>query len=625
MLSPFQWGKGGRALTPEDVARERELVALARAKMGDTSPVAHWSQGATRVVDALGGVLREKRTNKAEDAGMSGADAYIANNPVLSALIGGGGMPAAPPSGGSASPAPAFTPDPSDALAADAMSALGKINPSDRDILAKTLMAEAGGEGYGGMLAAGAVIDNRRKGGGYGDGWNGVIMKPGQFSAWNGVTGYAGGEGALNMSTMSPSEEAYAAADAILTGNYEDPTGGATHYYNPNVANPKWGQSAGGDWTAIGNHVFGSADAGRGGSAPQGGGMSASGQPVTMSGGGANVTAALAAAMSDPWVAKKYGPVLEALMGQDMKRSDMQYQAQLAQSDPMYQAQLAAQQLELDKMRNPGAPAPIEVGGVLLDPTTFQPIFDSRAPAAGDGGFTLGQGQQRFDANGNLIASVDAPPPDPTVPTTKNVTLADGSEALVQWNPETAVWDPAPIPQGGTSGAGLPTTKLTESQARITLFETLQNETAPVLTQIESIWDPANISDAVARSTPIAGNFFTTEEGQMYASASSAWAEGALRISTGAAATEPEIQRIQKTYFAQPGDTPAVVEFKRGMRDMYDRAIQASLGKDTSGQGSLVLPEEFAKAYTSANPPPAALPVPGGNKTASGVEWSIAP
>ena len=113
----------------------------------------------------------------------------------------------------------------------------------------------------------------------------------------------------------------------------------------------------------------------------------------------------------------------------------------------------------------------------------------------------------------------------------------------------------------------------------------------------------------------------------MYGAASSAWAEGALRISTGAAGPEAEIQRIQRTYFAQPGDTPAVVEFKRGMREMYDRAIQASLGKDTSTQGSLVLPEDFAKQYAAENPPPADLPTTGasGNKTKSGVSWSVAP
>lgn len=136
----------------------------------------------------------------------------------------------------------------------------------DRELLAKTLMAEAGGEGYDGMLAAGAVIHNRANTTGYGDSLRDVIMKPGQFSAWNSVTGYAGGEGGLDMDKITPNEHALKAADAILSGNFEDPTGGATHYYNPSVANPKWGQKrAGGDWKRIGNHIFGFADAGRSG------------------------------------------------------------------------------------------------------------------------------------------------------------------------------------------------------------------------------------------------------------------------------------------------------------------------------------------------------------------------
>lgn len=136
------------------------------------------------------------------------------------------------------------------------------MNAADRELLARTLQAEAGGEGYNGLLAAGAVIANRVKSGSYGDGWRGVIMKPGQFSAWNSVTGYAGGKGGLNMTAMKPSADAYRAADAILSGRYEDPTGGATHYYNPAAANPAWGKV--GNWTRIGNHVFGNADAGRG-------------------------------------------------------------------------------------------------------------------------------------------------------------------------------------------------------------------------------------------------------------------------------------------------------------------------------------------------------------------------
>lgn len=140
-----------------------------------------------------------------------------------------------------------------------------------RDLLARTIQGEAGGEGYEGMLAVGAVIGNRVRSGRYGGSTlNDVIMAPGQFSMWNGVTGYAGGQGAIDPGRIQVTPEAYKAADAILAGGYADPTNGATHYYNPQAANPKWGQAqAGGDWTPLGNHLFGWAD-GRPGAHPKG-------------------------------------------------------------------------------------------------------------------------------------------------------------------------------------------------------------------------------------------------------------------------------------------------------------------------------------------------------------------
>ena len=347
--------------------------------------------------------------------------------------------------------------------------------------------------------------------------------------------------------------------------------------------------------------------------------MSTSGTGGGYGGGGTGGVdiASLLALQKNPWVAQKYGGVVDALMGQQFSRENAMWEAQQRQNDPMYQAQLA--ELTAPKVSDYDARAAAAAQYGLQPGTPEYQRFvlagDVAAPGGGEG-FTLTPGQVRYDAAGNVIASVDAPPPDPTVPTTKNVTLSDGSEALVQWNPATQVWDPAPIPQGGTAGTGQPTTKLTESQAKTTLFQTLQTETAPVLNQIESIWDPANIGDAIARSTPLAGNFFKSEEGQMYAAAASSWAEGALRISTGAAATEPEIERITRTYFAQPGDTPNVIAFKKGMRDMYSRAIESSLGGDVSGKGTLTLPEDFAKKYMAENPPPSELgkgdaPAPG--------------
>ena len=75
--------------------------------------------------------------------------------------------------------------------------------------------------------------------------------------------------------------------------------------------------------------------------------------------------------MADPWVARQYGPVLQALAGNAASREQAIFAQQLAQSDPMYQAQLA-------QLTAPQPQQPIEVGGVLLDPVTFEPIFDSR-------------------------------------------------------------------------------------------------------------------------------------------------------------------------------------------------------------------------------------------------------
>ena len=135
---------------------------------------------------------------------------------------------------------------------------------NDRELLARTLMAEAGNQGYGGQIAAGSVIMNRVGSGGYGTGLRGVMLQPGQFSVLNGITGYAGGEQGQDIANMTPSAESYKAADDLIAGNYSDPTGGALNYYNDAISNPNWGQArAGGEWRRIGDHLFGTAGAGR--------------------------------------------------------------------------------------------------------------------------------------------------------------------------------------------------------------------------------------------------------------------------------------------------------------------------------------------------------------------------
>ena len=180
-------------------------------------------------------------------------------------------------------------------------------------------------------------------------------------------------------------------------------------------------------------------------------------------------------------------------------------------------------------------------------------------------------------------------------PTVTTITNADGAEVAVQWDSAAGQWVPLDTPEGS-----VPTPpKLTEGQAKTTLFSSMQSQTAPVLDSIEQQWNPSNLPDAIARSTPIAGNFFASSQGQIYNAAAEAWAEGALRIATGAAATPDEKASVRGTYFAKPGDTPETVSFKNNMRKAYEEAINASLGRPTGYQ--LPIPQVFA-AGPNASP-----------------------
>jgi len=128
-----------------------------------------------------------------------------------------------------------------------------KVSAEDRLMLARTLQTEAAGEGIEGMKDVGSVIFNRAGEGSIAD----VIMKPGQFSAWNGVTGYAGGEQGQDMD-FEPDEASYKAADALLAGGHVDQTGGAKNYYSTagKFTAPSWSNAG---FKQRGNHWFGQA------------------------------------------------------------------------------------------------------------------------------------------------------------------------------------------------------------------------------------------------------------------------------------------------------------------------------------------------------------------------------
>ncbi len=92
---PFTWGAGGKRMTPEEIARLRQMGA--QRMQSDYSPVQHWTQGLGRVADNLLGALDMRDADKASDANRQYSDK------VLEALMNPGGPTADPASPGTAS------------------------------------------------------------------------------------------------------------------------------------------------------------------------------------------------------------------------------------------------------------------------------------------------------------------------------------------------------------------------------------------------------------------------------------------------------------------------------------------------------------------------------------------
>lgn len=349
MVVPSFFG-GDSGISYEELQRRKQIV---QSLLASNSPAPkNVGEGLTEIGRAIAGRMAEKRWTEKEQERQSRSAA------IMSSLFGGGGSQAGMPNGApsgtmtqAAPTAPSMNPqyEAMKATGGPTVAASNQLN-AEREILAKTIMAEAGNQSPDGMLAVGAVIANRAAAGGYGDGIKGVIMKPGQFSAWNSVTGYAGGEQGQNMDAIKASERAYAAADAVLSGQYKDPTGGALNYYNPSISNPKWGRDkAGGDWSRIGDHIFGNAGAGRAKGSRQ--------QQPSYNGPSPQ---AIMRAMADPALSPQDRQILQMMYGQAQQAQKAQQDAWAKANDPMTGIQresaeldLELQRLKLDAARNP--------------------------------------------------------------------------------------------------------------------------------------------------------------------------------------------------------------------------------------------------------------------------------
>ena len=130
------------------------------------------------------------------------------------------------------------------------------LTDTDIDIMARTIATEAGGESLKGQIGVGYVILNRTL-----SKWQGkdtvteIIKSPYQFSVWN-------KNSKVDPNAIKPDDDSYKTAlkviEGITSSKYKDPTGGASYYWNPNVAKRKsWMSPAEKEnKLTIGKHTF---------------------------------------------------------------------------------------------------------------------------------------------------------------------------------------------------------------------------------------------------------------------------------------------------------------------------------------------------------------------------------
>lgn len=111
-------------------------------------------------------------------------------------------------------------------------------------VIARTLWGEARNQGFLGLSAVAWVIRTRleRQIHRYGLTASEVCLKPYQFSCW-----LPSDPNRPQMERLTLEDSSfrvcYAVAVLVFAGEAENPTPGATHYFNPSVVKPKWAES----------------------------------------------------------------------------------------------------------------------------------------------------------------------------------------------------------------------------------------------------------------------------------------------------------------------------------------------------------------------------------------------
>lgn len=642
------WQDDGSSLTPEQIEQLQALEVRRRMGGVDTSPVNHWSQGAARVVDALGGVLRERRLANAA----SENQAYNAQQaaPLIEALSGGSPVASAATSAVSqelAATSPNVSPDIRSGIIETA-NALG-IDPVD---LGTAISYETAGTfdptktgpttqwgQHKGLIQFGEPQAKQ-----YGVDWNNPVgsqLGPnGAVANYLRSTGVKPGMGLMDI---------YSAINAGSVGRYgasDANNGGAPGTVADKVNQQMGGHRAKalallGDYGNAGNPEVAASYAGR---------LGAPFQPQTAS--QAIEAVAPSSGYVDPVASvqpQAMAPELPAPTTINSAPAVAPAPAQVAQAQPQANSAALAQALRVmaDPRANQGtravAQALIQRQQAQEQAAQEQAVWQQRqeyerAQQVNDPLYQLKIRQAEQELAGgsrqSLVNAGDGRIYDPnakewiTAPdaASRNFRQATPDEVKVygtngQVGPDGRFYPITP-PQGTalsvdpntgavTFNQGAGVKPLTEGQSKDSFFTTRMTAALPSLEANEQAL--LSLGGKLGEAIPMnLGNYTQSEEYQLARDAGRDFVTAYLRKDSGAALTPSEEKIYGELLLPQPGDKPATIELKRQRRQVAVEAIKS--GMPPQALDGVV---KAIKAVPGSDQPMKS------NRTSSGVEWSI--
>lgn len=261
-------------------------------------------------------------------------------------------------------------------------------------------------------------------------------------------------------------------------------------------------------------------------------------------------------------------------------------QAQREQQRKMAEAELgfATKDMEGEK--------PIEVGGnlVRLNPQTGQYEVAYKGADKASEGFTLGEGQARYDAQGNLVASGGEKT------TTQPATVQEYQFAKSQgYNGSFLDYQKAKDQAAGGGMGSLPSsykewqlagqpgtyadwiTKTTgkpptADQSKAATFAARMDTSNDVISRLE------NQFTGLTSQLGVVPEAFKSEDRKLMEQAQRDFINSVLRRESGAAISPTEFDSARQQYFPQPGDTKAVLDQKKQNRNIAIEGIQREAG-----------------------------------------------